>query len=198
MREESSISNQAASCPCGQDSHAGRAKARSGGFTMLEVSLALTVLVVALVATTASNLRMQALRRSNHDRVVAQNAVQSIAERIQSIARAGTSDPAGFGSHVTAALAAGGELGAAFDVPGLTPVQGGGRVGRIQVITNETATDAALGVELGLPRDLNGDGDAADVDVSASAHVLPVVVSVRWHGQSGDRAIVHPFYVFGY
>src|SRR4029079_6887326 len=61
------------------------------GFTMIEVSLALTVLVVALAATTASNLRMQSLRRNNHDRVAAQNAVQSITERVQAIGRAGTS-----------------------------------------------------------------------------------------------------------
>jgi prepilin-type N-terminal cleavage/methylation domain-containing protein len=180
----------------------GRRRARRtwarGGFTMVEVSLALTVLVVALVATTASNLRMQALRRNNHDRVAAQNAVQSIAERIQAIARAGTNDAAGFGLHVTAALSTGGELGATFDVPGLTPVPGSAHVGTIRVIADETATDAAVGAELGLPRDLNGDGDALDPDVSASAHVLPVVVSIRWRSQSGDRAIVHPFYVFGY
>lgn len=176
-----------------------RSRARDvRGFTMIEVSLALTVLVVALVATTASNLRMQSLRRSNHDRVIAQNAVQAITERIQAIGRAGSHDPAGFAVHVTTALANGGELGALFDVPGLTPTQGSTRAGSIQVLTNETSTDAALGVQLGMPRDLNGDGDAADGDVSANAHVLPVVVSVRWHGSSGDRSIVHPFYVFGY
>jgi prepilin-type N-terminal cleavage/methylation domain-containing protein len=190
MREEFSTHGQAVS--------RARRKCARGGFTMIEVSLALTVLVVALVATTASNLRMQALRRSNHDRVAAQNAVQSIAERVQAIGRAGTSDASGFAPHVVAALSAGGDLGATFDVPGLTPVAGGAHVGTIRIVTDETASDAAVGAQLGLPRDLDGDGDALDGDVSASAHLLPVVVSVRWHAQSGDRAIVHPFYVFGY
>lgn len=191
MREEKSRVGVAASC-------ASRRGCARSGFTMLEVSLALTLLVVALVATSASNMRMQALRRSNHDRVMAQNAVQAISERIQAIARAGTSAAGGFGTHVTAALAAGGELGSAFDVTGLTPLSGQARVGTIRVITDETATDAGLGCELGLPRDLNGDGDAGDGDVSANAHILPVVVTLRWHGQSGDQRIVHPFYVFGY
>jgi prepilin-type N-terminal cleavage/methylation domain-containing protein len=190
MREE--ISNYGRSGSCAR-----RARAR-GGFTMIEVSLALTVLVVALVATTASNLRMQSLRRSNHDRVAAQNAVQSIAERVQAIARAGTTDAGGFAPHVVAALSAGGELGTTFDVPGLSPVAGSAHVGTIRVITSETTNDATVGAELGLPRDLDGDGDALDADVSSNAHLLPVVVSLRWHGQSGDRAIVHPFYVFGY
>ncbi len=196
MREEFSGSDGAPSCARRAN---GRERGRgAAGFTMIEVSLALTILVVALVATTASNVRMQALRRSNHDRVVAQNAVQSIAERIQAIARAGTSDAGGFAAHVTDALSAGGELGTEFDVAGLTSVQNVPRVGRIQLVTDETSTDAALGVQLGMPRDLNGDGDANDADVSASARILPVVVSLRWRGQTGDRSIVHPFYVLGY
>ncbi len=190
MREENSHTGQAR--------WYARSKRARGGFTMIEVSLALTVLVVALVATTASNLRMESLRRSNHDRVAAQNAVQSITERVQAIGRAGTSDAGGFAPHVVAALSAGGELGATIDVLGLTPLPGSAHVGTIRVITDETGNDDTVGAQLGLPRDLNGDGDALDADVSGNAHLLPVVVTVRWHTQSGNRVIVHPFYVFGH
>jgi hypothetical protein len=165
---------------------------------MLEVSLALTILVVALVATAASNMRMGSLRRSNRDRVVAQNAVRTISENVQAIARTGVTDPSGFSNHVVAALSAGGTLGATFDVPELTPQAGSDHVGSIAVITDETATDAELGAELGLPRDLNGDGDALDTNVTANSRLLPVVVTLRWHSQAGDQHIVHPFYVFGY
>jgi hypothetical protein len=165
---------------------------------MLELSLALTILVVALVATTASNARMGGLRRSNRDRVVAHNAVRSIAENVQAIAQAGATDPNGFGNHVVAALSAGGTLGTTFDVPELTPVQGQTHVGSITVVTNETSTDTALSAELGMPRDLNGDGDALDTNVTAASRLLPVIITLRWHSQSGDQRIVHPFYVFGY
>jgi hypothetical protein len=165
---------------------------------MLELSLALTILVVALVATTASNVRMGSLRRSNRERVVAHNAVRSIAENVQAIAQAGTTDPGGFGNHLVAALSAGGALGTTFDVPELTAVQGQAHVGSITIVTDETSTDAALGAELGMPRDLNGDGDALDTNVTSSSRLLPVVITLRWHSQSGDNRIVHPIYVFGY
>lgn len=165
---------------------------------MMELSLALTILVVALVATTASNMRLHTLRRSNRDRIVAHNALQTIAENVQAIAREGLTDPSGFGNHVVAALSAGGELGNTFDVPELTPVAGETHVGTIRVVVDETASDAALGADLGLPRDLNGDGDALDGDVTGTSRLLPVVLTLRWHSKAGDQRIVHPFYVSGY
>ena len=165
---------------------------------MLEVCLALTVLVVAMAALGASNMRMNSLRRSNRDRTVAQNAVQTISEEIQAIARAGAADTGGFAQHVASALTTGGQLGSTFDVPELTPRSGEAHAGTIRLITDETANDAALKLELGLPRDLNGDGDASDSDVSGSARLLPVVVTLRWHSQAGDQQIVHPFYVSEY
>jgi hypothetical protein len=165
---------------------------------MIEVGLALTVLVIALAAMSASNMRMHGLRRSNRDRTVAQNAVQTIAENVQSISRAGVGDPSGWGPHVIAALSAGGELGTTFDVPELTPRAGETHVGSIQVVRDETATDAVIGVDLGLPRDLNGDGDAGDLGVGSAARILPVIVRVRWHSQAGDQEITHPFYIVGF
>lgn len=175
-----------------------RTRQGQGGFTMLEVSLALTILVVALVATTASNMRVQSLRRSNRDRVVAHNASRTIAENVQAISRSGVTDPGGWSNHVVTALSVGGTLGSTFDVPELTPVQGQTHVGSIQVITDETVPDSALSLQLGLPRDLNGDGDALDTNVSPNSHLLPVVITLRWHSQSGDQQMVHPFYVAGF
>lgn len=169
-----------------------------GGFTMLELSLALTILVVALVATTASNVRLNTLRRSNRERVVAHNAVRTILESVQAIAQAGVADPNGFGNHVVTALSAGGTLGTTFDVAELTPQAGETHVGTIRVVTDETTDDTTLGTELGLPRDLNGDGDAFDTNVTATSRLLPVVITLRWRSQSGEHRIIHPFYVFGY
>ena len=56
-----------------------------------------------------------------------------------------------------------------FDLDGLDPRPGDfdGHVGRIELILNETATDA-IAQAFELPRDRNGDGDAADPNVVAT------------------------------
>ncbi len=43
--------------------------------------------------------------------------------------------------------------------------------------------------ELGMPRDLNGDGDIDDADHSGDYRILPVLVRVRWRGTKGDAQI---------
>ncbi|MEM7235382.1 MAG: type II secretion system protein [Planctomycetota bacterium] len=58
-----------------------------------------------------------------------------------------------------------------------------GGTGTVTVITDETATVA----ELGLPRDLDGDGSATNVDVSASYLLLPVKVDISWDGNYGTQ-----------
>ena len=88
--------------------------------------------------------------------------------------------------------------GDTFDVQGLAPIAGSESVGTIQLITDETATDLGLGYEVGMPRDLNGDGDATDTDVSSDARLLPVLLEVRWRGQSGVITLRHAFYILGY
>lgn len=176
----------------------GRKATNRAGLSMLEVSLALTILVVALVATSASNARLTSLQRSNRDRNIAHNAVQTISETVQAISRDGIDDTAGWANHLAAALSNTGQLGNTFDVPGLAPVEGDAHVGTITLLTDETRTDAALGLELGMPRDLNGDGDALDTSAGTGARLLPVIVTLRWRGQNGVQRIVHPFYVFGY
>ncbi len=95
-------------------------------------------------------------------------------------------------------LGPGGGLSDTFNIQGLTAREGQPSVGTIQVITDETRTDADLGFELGMPRDLDGDGAIDNADVRMTARVLPIAVRARWTGVSGDVEIVHPFYVIGY
>jgi prepilin-type N-terminal cleavage/methylation domain-containing protein len=168
------------------------------GFTLLEVMLAMSVLVVAMVAICATTLRVHALRRENRDRSVAENAVRMIAERVQSVSRLARSDPAGWAQDVVAALNPGGQIGNKFQVAELTPLDGAPTVGSISVITNESTSDATLGVELGMPRDLDGDGIVGNPDVTHTARLLPVIVRASWKGVSGKQEVVHPFYVLGY
>ena len=174
-------------------------RTRRSGFTLVEVALAVTILLVALMAMSASTLRMNSLRRQNRERSVAQNMVRVISENIHSVSEAAIlDDPTRWSEAIIDALSPGGELGNTFNVTELAPQDGQATVGTIQVVIDETQSDLALGFEMGMPRDLNGDGDANDNDVTANARILPVIVTARWNGVTGDVTITHPFYVIGY
>jgi prepilin-type N-terminal cleavage/methylation domain-containing protein len=181
----------------GQKIRLARGNARKG-FTLLEVTLAMSVLVIAMMAISATTLRVHALRRENRDRSVAENGVRMIAERIQSASRLARTDPAGWAQNVVTSLSAGGSIGNKFDLADLIPVDAGSSVGSITVVTNENLTDAFLDAQLGMPRDLDGDGIVGNGDVSHSARLLPVIVRARWKGVGSKQEIVHPFYVLGY
>ncbi|MCB9913648.1 MAG: hypothetical protein H6828_00705 [Planctomycetes bacterium] len=169
------------------------------GFTLVEIGLAMVILTVALMAMSASTVRTHALRRQNRERAVAQNAIRQVAEEIHALAdRIRRTTAGSWSQDFVDALSPGGELGDTFAIGELNPQTGQLTVGSIQVIVDETQTDAALGVELGLPRDLDSDGAADNADVSASARILPIVLTARWHGVSGDVQVRHPFYVIGY
>ncbi|MAF65901.1 MAG: hypothetical protein CMJ84_09640 [Planctomycetes bacterium] len=177
----------------------GRPDPRRAGFTMMELSLAITVLMVALLAMSASTLHTHSLRRQNRERAVAQNAVRLISEEIQAFsARTLLANPGQWSEDLVAAFEVEGLFGPTFDVTGLGPANGQSAVGSVLVITDEELTDAQLGFELGMPRDLDGDGEADNGDVTEGARILPVVVRLRWKGVSGEVFLNHPFFVIGY
>lgn len=178
-------------------------RVRSGGgsragFTLVEIGLAMTVLVVALMAMSASTLQTHSLRRQNRERAVAQNAVRQISEQIHSIADRIRREETNWSQELVAELSAGGGLGNTFAIEGLTASPGEVSVGTITMFLDETASDADLNVELGMPRDLDGDGAVSNSDVTGTATILPILVTARWTGVSGDVRIRHPFYVIGY
>jgi len=158
----------------------------------------MTVLMVALMAMSASTLRTHSLRRQNRERAIAQNAVRAISERVHALSDQIRREEADWSEDLIAALSVGGSLGETFVITGLTPTGDAPSVGTIQVLRDETRSDADLGFELGMPRDLDGDGAADNTDVSANARILPVIVQAQWTGVSGDVTIVHPFYIIGY
>lgn len=180
-----------------------RVKRGNRGFTLAELALAMTVLMVALMSISAATLRTHTLRRQNQERSLAQNAVRGFSERIQAIAWQNSADPDTWAGNVIAELNPGGSIGNQFNVNGLNPTNAAGTVGTITVLTDETQTDAALGFELGMPRDLNGDGLADNADISLPLTVppprlLPIVITVQWTGVTGPTRIDHPFFVMGY
>ncbi len=101
----------------------------------------------------------------------------------------------GWSTVLTTALRPDGSIGDIFDVPGLDPWRDTPSIGTVRVLTDETLTDADLGIALGMPRDLNGDGDASDVDVTDDAMLIPVIVRARWGGSGGDREAIQAFFL---
>ena len=169
-----------------------------GGFTLLEISLAMTVLLVALLTMTSSTLRMNALRRQNRERAVAQNTIRAISERVHALAGQLRRESNNWSADFVAGVSAGGVVGNEFAVDELTEQAGFPSVGSIELFLNEGQSDEDIGLELGMPRDLDGDGVANNANVTATARIIPVVVRARWTGVSGDVELAHPFYVIGY
>lgn len=155
------------------------------------------VLVIGLLALTSTSMVATSLDRSDEARQAASQALRAATERVQALSIRAASDELGWAPTLSASLVPGGAPGDTFDVPRLEPWAGEASVGTLTLITDETLTDAALGVNLGMPRDLNGDGDAADSDVSANATVLPVIVRVRWDMGEGQRELSQGLFVVG-
>jgi type II secretory pathway pseudopilin PulG len=176
----------------------GLANKKASGFTLVEIGMAMTVLLVALMAMGASTLRMSSLRRQNRERALAQNAIRLISEQLHATADEVRRAGGDWSPEFIAEISPGGSLGNEFAIRGLNPQADTTTVGTIEVMVDETASDAETGFELGMPRDLDGDGQILSSDVSANARILPVVVRVQWRGISGNVQIVHPFYVIGY
>ena len=68
-------------------------------------------------------------------------------------------------------------------------------MGSIQVVVDETATDAALGVVAGMPRDLDGDGAAVSSDVTGAARLLPIIITLEWVVPAGTRSLQRVLFV---
>ena len=106
--------------------------------------------------------------------------------------------PGAWARNVVETVCPASTVGTSFDVRELEPQDGLAHVGSVLFVPDETRTDQALGVELGMPRDLDGDGAADKTDALPTATVLPVIIEMRWKGIRGNQRIVHPFFVASY
>jgi type II secretory pathway pseudopilin PulG len=158
----------------------GRARSRSG-FTLVDIALAVTILVVAVAGLSGTVVSTVRLTRTSEESSDAYEALRSMAETIQ-----GTQFDQVFALYTA---------NPDFAVPGLTPVadDADGIVGDISFPTGgpgglqlrEDAADA----DLGMPRDLNGDGVIDGLDHAADYILLPVRLRLSWRGVSGDRTL---------
>lgn len=175
-----------------------RGRQPRSGFTLIELAIAISILMIGMVSIVSVTTRMHSLRKQNRERNVVQNATRTMAERIHARSYLHSSDPTTWAANVVAEFSPGGRYGDEFDVEGLNLVPGEDSVGTITIVTDESVTDAALGAQVGMPRDLDGDGDQTDTDVVDSARILPVLLRLRWSSQTGTNEYEHAFYLMGY
>ncbi|MCA9000288.1 MAG: hypothetical protein KDB61_00095 [Planctomycetes bacterium] len=165
------------------------------GMGLVEAVISVCVLVIGLLALSSTSVVIHSLSDADEARGLATQAMQNAIESAKNTSERASSNPQGWSATLTRSLGPEGTPGHQFEVPGLTPWEQESQVGSMILLTDETITDAALGITLGMPRDLNGDGDAADTDVSGDAILLPVLVRCRWSGSGGDREALQATYL---
>jgi len=166
-------------------------KTERGGFSLLEVVIAMSVFVIGSGAILSTLIVGTSLRESTRETAMAVEAAQSAVERM-----GGADFSELFASFNSNPLddpgAAGTAQGSSFAVPGLDAQEGDvdGLPGEIffpgdGTILREDWNDQPLG----MPRDLNGDGVIDALDHSLDYSNLAVRVRIVWWGSSGDREI---------
>lgn len=139
------------------------------GITVVELVIALGVLAVALLALVSVISSAGALQQATREKSIAYNAARLKIEEMRAHA---FSDIFNYYKAGTSANT--------FSVEGLTPVNSSTPVGTITFpeqsgALNENYPDSTLG----MPKDLNGDGDTADT-LTEGYTILPVRVTIRW------------------
>lgn len=168
-----------------------RRRALAGGFALVELMVAIGIMSILVGVVMSCMTRAFSLSEATRGTAQAVSAAEdAIAELtavdfLEAFARYNADpddDPDGPGTAP----------GSGFAVPGLTPLAGDldGLPGEILfpgggVTLREDAEDR----DLGMPRDLNGDGPIDDLDHGDDYRVLPVRVRVRWREGGRNRQI---------
>lgn len=170
-----------------------RASGRRAGLTLIELLISITVLLIGVGVVVSGLIASRNLSRTNREVTAAAAAAESVLERLRATEFRQVfavfnddpaDDPAGVEIH-----------GSGFDVPLLRAQDGDadGLAGEVLFPTlggalREDLNDAFLG----LPRDLDFDGDVDAADHAEDYQVLPVRIRIAWTGQSGDQVIELP------
>lgn len=166
--------------------------------SLLETVIGITVVMIGLMAITSTSLVVHSLDESDRSRRLAVNALQGKIEEVNARSNSVLDADAGWSTELLGLYDPNQTGGTTFNVNGLDPWEGDVTVGSLWVVTDETITDTELGVEMGMPRDLDGDGVVGNKDVSTNATLLPVIVRMRWSGEAGERSLLHGFYLLGH
>jgi len=167
------------------------------GMTLLEISIAMPIVLVALGMLVQILAVGTGLRRTNREGRVANAAAQDVLEQVRNqefseVIRLYNADP--FDDPLGPGTAPGNTF-AVSGLPALNP-DAGVPVGEIILPTTNTGTEVVPVWEvredlqlanLSLPRDLNGDVIINAEDRSDDYTIVPALVRVRWRGANGPR-----------
>jgi len=164
----------------------GRARA---GWTLLEIMISTVILLVVLMGFSYGLVSTTSLERVTREQGQAREAAREQVELLRAIPLEDVlerydelpgNDPDGVVSP-----------GPHFDVPGLNPRPGAAAVGTIVLPLTEEGEvrEDVERPELGLPRDLTGEGELDDLDHAGDYRILPVLVRLEWRGAGGDAKL---------
>jgi len=164
-----------------------RATSRRCGFTLIEVTIVIAILSVAVglfAQTMVASARLDPV--SEETRLAAEAARMELedmraldfAQIFASYNANPADDPAGPGSAP----------GTWFAVPGLLPPPGSPAVGKVVFPTVGGAlSESVVDETLGMPHDLDGDGAIDNADHANNAIILPVRIELEWASKSGRQ-----------
>jgi prepilin-type N-terminal cleavage/methylation domain-containing protein len=174
---------------CGTESRRAR-----GAFTLLELMITVTLVSLLLVALSNSIITSMKATGVNKESALASDGIAEMVERLQGVGQfqqvfalynANPNDDPGMpgtapGNHFAIK---------GLQVPDDEPP--GGSVGEIvfPTIGNQLREDV-VNPDLGMPRDLNGDGIIDSADHAGDYKVLPVLIRVHWKGLGAKRSMV--------
>ncbi len=172
-----------------------RASRNRRGFTVVDVVIAAVILVIAIGGLSSAVVSTMALNRENEETAAAYAAVKSMTEQIQDVDFEDIfatfnvnilDDPDGIGTG----------RGSDFAVFGLQAQQGDadGLVGQvifptISVGAVEQLREDVVDTDVGMPRDITGDGVVDALDHSGDYILLPVTLQLDWQGGNGNRRL---------
>ena len=176
-----------------------RAARKRRGLTLLEMSFAIAILSLVGIATSATLAVSTGSNTVNMESVLAYEAAQSVIEEMRVELDTNGREAVVAAYNGTAADdpldAVGAPMavpGASFAVNGLDPIAGDadGMVGSVQFPGDGTQLlEDVNDRDLGMPRDLNGDGVVDGLDHATDHLILPVRVQVTFQGRRGPRTI---------
>jgi type II secretory pathway pseudopilin PulG len=164
---------------------------REQGFSLVEVMVSFSVLVIVLVGFSRMLVSSRLASSTTHEATLAKQAARSMVEVLQAtplddayaMYNANDGDDPG---------AAGSAPGNGFSVPGLEAPEGDadGLPGAILFPeANGVLSELQIAARYGWPMDMDRDGDVSSADVSSTYSILPVVVRVEWRGVGGNGVL---------
>ena len=165
---------------------------RRGGFSVIEIAIVMTVLLVAFLAMSQSLGASMQLTRVNRETALADQGIQDLVEVMSGVEDFSTVFRL-YNADAADDPGPGPAPGSGFAVEGLQPVEGDvdGLVGEIVFPTvGGQLFENIADPELGMPRDLNGDGGTDLLPHNDDYSLLPVLIRLRWQGCRGERMVV--------